>query len=82
VNDLEDCYRDPQLAHRGHFHPMDHPVIGRQDYEALGFRLAASPPAFTRPGPTLGRDSEHVFKEILGLSDAEYDRLSGAGVFD
>ena len=82
VADLGDCYRDPQLAHRGHFARMNHPVIGEQDYEALGFRLAASPPRFTHPGPTLGRDNEEVYKGILGLPDDEYERLRADGVFD
>jgi crotonobetainyl-CoA:carnitine CoA-transferase CaiB-like acyl-CoA transferase len=82
VQDLEDCYRDPQLAHREHFRPMDHTALGRHDHEALGFRLADSPPTFTRPGPTLGRDNEEVYKGILGLDDAEFERLSEAGVLD
>ena len=82
VQDLGDCYNDPQLAHREHFHRMEHPAIGPQDYEALGFRLSGSPPRFTRPGPTLGRDNEEVYKKILGLTDDEFDRLTAAGVFD
>ena len=82
VQDLGDCYNDPQLAHREHFHRMEHPAIGPQDYEALGFRLSGSPPRFTRSGPTLGRDNEEVYKKILGLSEDEFDRLTAAGVFD
>ena len=82
VRDLADCYHDPQLAHREHFHRMPHPVIGEQDYEALGFRLSESPPRFTRPGPTLGRDNDEVYKSLLGMEEAEFDRLNDAGVFD
>ncbi|HJR19052.1 MAG TPA: CoA transferase [Actinomycetota bacterium] len=82
LQDLEDCYHDPQLAHREHFRPMDHPVLGTHAHETLGFRLSDSPPAFTRPGPTLGRDNEAVYKGILGMSDAEYERLQADGVFD
>jgi len=82
VQDLGDCYHDPQLAHREHFHRMTHPAMGEHDYEALGFRLGGSPPSFTRPGPTLGRDNEEVYKKILGLSDDEYERLAEVGAFD
>ena len=82
VQDLGDCYQDPQLVHREHFRRLEHPVIGAQSYEALGFRLADSPPSFTRPGPTLGRDNEEVYKGILGLIDEEVDRLTAAGAFD
>ncbi|MGH2792883.1 MAG: CoA transferase [Actinomycetota bacterium] len=82
VQDLEDCYRDPQLAHREHFRPMDHPVLGSHAHETLGFRLSDSPPAFTRPGPTLGRDNEEVYKGILGMTDEELERLRSEGAFD
>ena len=82
VQDLEDCFNDPQLAHRGHFRPMDHPVLGTHVHETLGFRLSDSPPSFTRPGPTLGRDNEEVYKGILKISDEEYERLKADGVFD
>jgi crotonobetainyl-CoA:carnitine CoA-transferase CaiB-like acyl-CoA transferase len=82
VQDLADCYADPQLAHREHFRRLSHPVIGEQDYEALGFRLSSSPPRFTSPGPTLGRDNEEVFKNILGMGDEDFHRLATAGAFD
>jgi crotonobetainyl-CoA:carnitine CoA-transferase CaiB-like acyl-CoA transferase len=82
IQDLGDCYNDPQLAHREHFRRLDHPVIGAQDYEALGFRMSDSPPRFTSAGPTLGRDNETVYKGILGLSREEYDELTEKGVFE
>jgi crotonobetainyl-CoA:carnitine CoA-transferase CaiB-like acyl-CoA transferase len=82
VQDLEDCFNDPQLAHRGHFVPMEHRALGTHVHETLGFRLSDSPPRFTRPGPTLGRDNEEVYKGILRMSDDEYERLKADGVFD
>jgi benzylsuccinate CoA-transferase BbsF subunit len=82
VLDLEDLNQDPQLQHRAHFRSMNHPVIGVQNYEALGFRLTDSPAEFTRPGPTLGRDNEEVYKGLLGMSDEEYKQLEADGVFE
>ena len=82
VLDLEDLNKDEQLEHRGHFVPMSHPVIGSQNYEALGFRLADSPPAFARPGPTLGRDNEEVYKGLLEMSDEELKNLEASGAFE
>ena len=82
VLDMADLSGDPQLEHRGHFHPMTHPVIGEQRYEALGFRLADLPPALTRPGPTLGRDNDEVYGEILGMSPERREQLAAAGAFD
>jgi benzylsuccinate CoA-transferase BbsF subunit len=82
VLDLADLNEDPQLLHRGHFVPLSHPVISGQNYEALGFRLADSPPSFTRPGPTLGRDNEEVYKGLLGMKDEEFQRLEASGAFE
>ena len=82
VQDLGDCYHDPQLAHREHFRRLEHPVIGAQDYEALGLRLSDSPPHFRSPGPTLGRDNEEVYRSLLKIGDEEFARLKSAGVFD
>ena len=82
VLDLADLNADAQLQHRGHFVSMSHPVIGTQNYEALGIRLADSPPSFTRPGPTLGRDNEEVYKGLLGMSDEEFKTLESSGAFE
>jgi len=82
VLDLADLNADPQLQHRGHFVSMSHPVIGTQNYEALGFRVSDSPPSFTRPGPTLGRDNEEVYKGLLGMSDDEFKTLEASGAFE
>jgi benzylsuccinate CoA-transferase BbsF subunit len=82
VLDLQDLNEDQQLAHRGHFVPLSHPVIGELNYEALGFRLADSPPAFTTAGPTLGRDNEEVYKGLLGMNEEEYVELASAGAFE
>src|SRR5690606_10252968 len=80
VADMQDLLKDPQLAHRGHFTWLEHPVIGRYPVEALGLRSSASPAQFTRPAPCLAADSREVYREILGFSDAEYEELEAAGV--
>ena len=82
VLDLADLNHDPQLQHRGHFVPMSHPIIEGQNYEALGFRLTDSSPSFTRPGPTLGRDNEEVYKGLLGMSDEEFKNFEASGAFE
>jgi benzylsuccinate CoA-transferase BbsF subunit len=82
VLDLDDLNHDEQLQHRRHFVSLSHRVIGAQNYEALGFRLADSSPAFTRPGPTLGRDNEEVYKGLLGMGDEEFKAFEAAGAFE
>jgi hypothetical protein len=35
---------------------------------------------FDRPAPCLAADSEHVYRDVLGISEAEYRELSEGGV--
>lgn len=80
VEDMQDLLKDPQLAHRGHFHELNHPVIGRHVVEANGMRFSQSPMQFTRTAPLLAGDSKEAYCELLGLSETEFDELAAAGV--
>ncbi|MEO8602059.1 MAG: CoA transferase [bacterium] len=80
VADMQDVVHDPQLAHRGHFTEMIHPVVGRYVVEAMGARYSAAPMQFTRPAPLLGGDSHEAYCDLLGMSEAEFAELSAAGV--
>jgi crotonobetainyl-CoA:carnitine CoA-transferase CaiB-like acyl-CoA transferase len=82
VQDFGDAVADPQLAARGHFVTMTHPSMGEGIYERNGFRLSDAPSGYTRTGPTLGQDNDHVLRDILGLSTTEIDKLAADGAFD
>lgn len=74
--------RDPQLAHRGHLVTLDgHPEMGPTVYNAPPYRLSKTPYRFQRPAPTLGQHNKDVFQGMLGLSDAEMERMIQADVF-
>ena len=47
---------------------------------ASPLRLAQTPPRATLPPPRLGAHSREVLAELLGLDEAELDRLTEAGV--
>jgi crotonobetainyl-CoA:carnitine CoA-transferase CaiB-like acyl-CoA transferase len=81
VQNAEDLNeRDPQIAHRGVFFEMDHPVIGRARFEGNPFFFSRLEPDHWRSAPLLGEDNAYVFKEIVGLDDDEYERLSSEAV--
>jgi benzylsuccinate CoA-transferase BbsF subunit len=81
VQSAADLACDPQLVHRGQSVFLDHPEVGRQRYDAPAFHLSASP-AQLRPVPTLGQHNPYVFKELLRLSDTEYESFEHDGVFE
>ena len=80
VETCRDLIADPQLAHREHFHPVHHAVLGDHPCEALGYQLSETPGEIERPGPLLGEHSAYVYREILGLTDAEVEALAADGV--
>ncbi|HLZ28631.1 MAG TPA: CoA transferase [Chloroflexota bacterium] len=75
-----DLFEDPQLVHRQHFAPLDHPEMGTWKYDELAFKLPDSPSQLCSAAPLLGQHTERVLTEFLGYSDAEYAALSEAGV--
>jgi benzylsuccinate CoA-transferase BbsF subunit len=82
VQDFGDAYADPQLAFRGHFVALEHPLLGEGLYERNGFRISGAPSGYDRSAPTLGRDNEWVLHDLLGLDDATTERLLADGVLD
>jgi benzylsuccinate CoA-transferase BbsF subunit len=73
--------RDPQLAERGFYVYLDHPEAGRIAHDGLTFSLSATPGEIRR-APLLGEHNEHVYGDILGLSQDEVDRLTVEGVLE
>ncbi|MFP5305919.1 MAG: CaiB/BaiF CoA transferase family protein [Gammaproteobacteria bacterium] len=73
VQDGEDINEhDPQLAARGAFFELDHPVIGEARFEGMPVQFSRTVQQNWRSAPLLGEDNAHVFKRLLGVPDDEY----------
>lgn len=69
-----------QLAHRGFFEDVGHPVNPATPYSSLPFRLSTGPDRFhRRPAPLLGEHTEELLAE-LGLTAEEIAQLVADGV--
>jgi benzylsuccinate CoA-transferase BbsF subunit len=79
VLDQEQLYADPQLNHRGHFVPIEHPVWGDYPAEVFGAHMSETPPAIQRRAPLLAEHNEYVLREVLGYSEEEFNRLVAEG---
>ena len=53
--------------------------IGEYSYPAPIYELPASPGGIRRPPVAMGQDNEYVYKELLQVSDEEYEQLREAG---
>ena len=82
VTSISGLFTDPQLVHRKTWRKRRHPVIGEQSYYFPGFDLSRTPGDITGPAPCFAADNYTVYRELLGLSEAEYDSLCKEGAID
>ena len=71
---------DPQLRHRNHWRWLDHPEMGRSIYNGPPFSYESGPIGPRSAAPLLGQHTDSVCRELLGLDDAEIDKLRTEGV--
>jgi crotonobetainyl-CoA:carnitine CoA-transferase CaiB-like acyl-CoA transferase len=75
VQSAADLASDPQLGSRGFFVELDHPVMGRTVSDGNPIRLSDTPAMHRRCAPMLGQDNGYVYQSLLGMSEAEMERL-------
>ena len=75
-----DILADPHFAARGDLVEIDDPVAGPHRQQAPFPRLDGRRPCAPRPAPLLGEHNDEVWREIVGLGDAELDRYRADGV--
>ena len=80
VQNARDLASDPQLQHRQHYVTLQHPEIGANVVDQLGFKLSHTPGGPTRPAPLLGQHNAYVYGALLGLSAAEIATLEAEGI--
>jgi len=71
---------DPQLAARGIFFDMDHPVIGEARFEGEPMLFSRTSPDNWRSAPLLGEDNDYVYGELLGYSSEQIADFTERGI--
>jgi crotonobetainyl-CoA:carnitine CoA-transferase CaiB-like acyl-CoA transferase len=82
VNDTRDLFEDAQLQYRGHYQYLDHAEIGRYASEKSEFNLSRTPGKLDRPAPMMGEHNEYVLRELVGLTEPEYQSLKDDAVLE
>lgn len=73
---------DPQLAHRGHWLQVPHPLHGKSWAEGSAIQLSRTPGRPRWAGPTLGQHLHEVLTDILGYGDDEIAELIACGALE
>ncbi len=71
----------PQLQARSFFIDAEHPELNRSiSYPGLPFRMSSSCATRWARAPLIGEDNVQVYRNEMGLSEEEYQRLSALKV--
>ena len=79
VLNVADLLNDPHHKERGTFIEVTHPLGFKETIYGAYVKTTGASPRVT-PGPVMGRDNEHVFRELMGISAARYRELAEAEV--
>lgn len=70
----------PQMAARGFFENLDHPVVGQHHVTGLPFQYRSVRNWYRSSAPTLGQHNETILGELLGLDATSIETLAAEGV--
>jgi crotonobetainyl-CoA:carnitine CoA-transferase CaiB-like acyl-CoA transferase len=83
VQSAEDMLRrDPQLAARHFFESIPHFKRGEVVASGIPLGLTATPGRTTHSGSSVGHDNEAVLREVVGLSQDEWDHHVAIGAIE
>lgn len=79
ILDVSDLLNDPHFGARGTFVEVMHPLGFMETIYGAYVKCSRTQPRI-QPGPARGRDNDHVFRNLLGLSESRYRELVEARV--
>jgi formyl-CoA transferase len=71
---------DPHFQARGSITRVKHPTLGDLAMQNVVPRLSATPGSISWCGPGLGEHNDDVYRDLLGMDDAELEALGAEGV--
>jgi crotonobetainyl-CoA:carnitine CoA-transferase CaiB-like acyl-CoA transferase len=80
VRTVKELVADEQLAYRGFFIEIDHPLAGKLKYPGAPYKLSATPWEIRRRAPLLGEHNEEIYRQMLGYSRQDLVRMRKAGI--
>jgi crotonobetainyl-CoA:carnitine CoA-transferase CaiB-like acyl-CoA transferase len=73
---FDQVFDDPQIRHRQLVKTISHPLSGTLDVVGNPLNFSDTPLQYGTPPPLLGQHTSEILRDVLGLDDAEIDRLA------
>ncbi len=75
INTIDKVADHPQVQHREMIVEVPHPRLGKVKMVNSPVKLSRTPVSIRQSAPDLGRDTEQLLSELLGMSRDEIDKL-------
>ncbi len=72
LHNAAERFEDAQLLHRNMFEELENESVGRQRYVRPLWLMERTPNPLRRAPVTIGQDNEYVYREVVGMDEAEY----------
>jgi benzylsuccinate CoA-transferase BbsF subunit len=82
LQNARDLYNDMQLKERECFWTDEHKELGKFTYLGQPSRLSLTPAKLYRSAPSIGEHNEYICREILGMSEDDFQLCLIEGVFE
>jgi len=79
VYTMEDIFKDEHYAARGNLVEIQHPEFGTLRMPSVAPLLSKTPGEIKWPGAPMGAYNDEIFRDLLGLTDAEIAALKEEG---
>jgi crotonobetainyl-CoA:carnitine CoA-transferase CaiB-like acyl-CoA transferase len=79
VLNSKDAFNDAHVRERDFFEPITHADCGTYLHPGVVFKMSKTKLSVRRGPVRLGEDNEYVYRELLGVSKEEYERLEKEG---
>ena len=80
VYDVEGLVNDPQYQARGALVEVEHPHLGKLQFQGPVPKLSLTPGRVESAAPLLGGHNDYVYGQLLGYSAEEIGQLREEGV--
>lgn len=80
ILDISQILKDKHVREREMFVEMEHPTLGHITVNGCPIKLMDTKPSVRTPAPALGQDNQEVYKDLLGIGEAQYNELQKKNV--